>query len=316
MSEYQPAMFRTQLQYNAYQLPISSYCANTNSNQLDYRFPDSNNHQNIHLPTTRSRTVSNPVGYSSEASYLAVDDATFPKDQVIHGSEELSGRSCNLSRTFVDPSSHVDLNSPMCTGYSAYSQTTPYAGDSSGEFRRDILSSTSTAQHENELPSSNYLGGTSVQENAFRKLSSLNCYSNGISTDMTKGCTYGTGSSDRSWNVGEGGSRTKDFAVGIPARIIPNAIDATNTHCSSHQPTGSTGDEAITFLNKQNTLGRGLSQTSPEAKPPYSYVAMISFAIKDSNQGKLTLNGIYQYIVDHFPYFKEVSAFIAYIHNI
>ena len=47
--------------------------------------------------------------------------------------------------------------------------------------------------------------------------------------------------------------------------------------------------------------------TNGSEKPPYSYVAMISFAIKDSDNGKLTLNGIYQYIVDHFPYFKEVS---------
>jgi hypothetical protein len=50
--------------------------------------------------------------------------------------------------------------------------------------------------------------------------------------------------------------------------------------------------------------GEHLEYQNPHIKPPYSYATLIAQAINSSSDRKMTLNGIYNYIMEHYPYYQ------------
>ncbi|NXS11673.1 FOXM1 protein, partial [Neodrepanis coruscans] len=68
-----------------------------------------------------------------------------------------------------------------------------------------------------------------------------------------------------------------------------------------------TEEEAAAALPAVAASSSSSWQDSVSERPPYSYMAMIQFAINSTEKKRMTLKDIYTWIEDHFPYFKHVA---------
>ncbi|XP_055087591.1 forkhead box protein M1 [Periophthalmus magnuspinnatus] len=64
--------------------------------------------------------------------------------------------------------------------------------------------------------------------------------------------------------------------------------------------------QVLQTCNKQENVEVSLKPPLSE-RPPYSYMAMIQFAINSKQSRRMTLKEIYMWIENHFPYFREVA---------
>ncbi|XP_032046951.1 forkhead box protein M1 isoform X2 [Aythya fuligula] len=66
-------------------------------------------------------------------------------------------------------------------------------------------------------------------------------------------------------------------------------------------------DSAAVAIPTSSSSSSSSWQDSISERPPYSYMAMIQFAINSTERKRMTLKDIYTWIEDHFPYFKHVA---------
>ena len=58
-------------------------------------------------------------------------------------------------------------------------------------------------------------------------------------------------------------------------------------------------------LSRVRTDSKTYRRSYTHAKPPYSYISLITMAIQNSANKMLTLSEIYQFIMDLFPFYRQ-----------
>ncbi|KAL9556984.1 hypothetical protein MBANPS3_001621 [Mucor bainieri] len=119
--------------------------------------------------------------------------------------------------------------------------------------------------------------------------------------------------------MGGSNNNTPSAVVDSTPWMQPSSTAMTDQYYSSSSNTSPllNSDNDNLYLPEANTKSSHRSRTSTsdmcvekntEGKPPYSYATLIKYAIERSAENKLTLSQIYQWVIDHYPYYGSAGS--------
>ncbi|XP_070562078.1 forkhead box protein L2-like [Ptychodera flava] len=81
--------------------------------------------------------------------------------------------------------------------------------------------------------------------------------------------------------------------------------EATTPSDAASSPSLRQSEETFGKEENEDILSKDDKKTDNHQKPPYSYVALIAMAIRESVEKRLTLSQIYDFIVTKFPFYEK-----------
>ncbi|XP_013775054.1 silk gland factor 1-like [Limulus polyphemus] len=115
-------------------------------------------------------------------------------------------------------------------------------------------------------------------------------------------CPLGTGMN--SFNIGMNGMSTHS-CVGTVPDLNSVAQGRDFSVPGHHADSSTTSDQGSGSVIQRCHTDKSYRRSYTHAKPPYSYISLITMAIQNSHPKMLTLSEIYQFIMDLFPYYRQ-----------